>query len=149
MYQKCALMLFSTAGALALSATAAIAGWVPYGNTNPITSSSSRWVCGTTKAVTTDGKVLSQVCTVRTPDGEKVQGAVIVRNNRTSLFSTTASMNVRYSNGYLYGSWSCSSSGVGANSWSVCFGTTFPGSYYSYYTDGYAYNVQLPRSPLN
>jgi hypothetical protein len=149
MYKKYALILFSTAVTLGVSATAAAAGWKPYGNTNPITSSSSRWVCGKTIAVTTDEKVVSQVCTVRNPSGEYVQGAVIVRNNRTSLFSTTASMSVHYANDYTYGSWSCSSSGVAANSWSVCFGTTFPSSYYSYYTKGYANNVVLPRSPLN
>jgi hypothetical protein len=149
MYQKCALMLFSTAGALALSATAAIAGWTPYGNTNPITSSPSSWVCGATKAVTTDGKVLSQVCTVRSSSGQSVRGAVIVRNNRASLFTTTASMSVYYYSGTLYGNWSCSSSGVGANSWSVCFGTTFAASNSSHYTTGYANNVWLGNSGTN
>ncbi len=149
MYKKCALMLFSTAGALALGATAAMAGWTSYGSTNPITSSSSSWVCGATKPVTTDGGVISQACTVRTASKAYVQGAVIVRNNKTSLYTTNAGMAVFYSGRNLYGSWGCSSSGVAANSWSVCFGTTFPADNHSYYTSGYANNVPLPDTGFN
>ncbi len=147
MYKKCALMLFSTAGALALGATAAMAGWSSYGSTNPITSN---WECGMTKPVTTDGSVVSQVCTVRTANKEYFQGAVIVRNNKTSLFNTNAGLAVfYYSSGNLYGSWGCSSSGVAAKSWSVCFGPTFSAGSASYYTGGYANNVPLPYSPVN
>jgi hypothetical protein len=146
MYKKCALMLFSTAGALALSTTAAMASWRPYGNTNPITSG---WKCGTTGQVTTDGKVLGQVCTVRSADRRFVTGAVIVRNNNSYLYTTSAGMTVYFSNGNQKGRWTCSSSGVAANSWSVCFGTTFEANGDSYYTYGSANNVLLPRSATN
>jgi len=149
MYKKCALILFSTAGALTLGTTAAMAGWASYGNTPPTTLGTSTWVCGTTKPVTTDGSVVSQGCTVRTADGQYIQGAVIVRNNRTSAFTTNAGMATFYLNGSLHGSWGCSSSGVAANSWSVCFGTTVPASIYYYYTGGYANNVPLPSSGNN
>ena len=150
MYKKFALMLFSAAGAVALQATAATAGWVSYGSTNPITSSSSSWKCGTTKPVTTDGQVLSQVCTVRSPTGQSVRGAVIVRNNKTSLFTTIAGMVVYYSYpGAFRDNSDCSESGIAPNSWSVCFGTTFEANGDSYYTYGSANNVLLPRSATN
>ncbi len=54
-----------------------------------------------------------------------MQAAVIVRNNRSSLFSVSAKMDLWDApSGYL-GDWACASSGVGANSWSVCFGRSF------------------------
>ena len=146
MYKKCALMLFSTAGALALSTTAAMASWRPYGNTNPITSG---WKCGTTGQVTTDGKVLGQVCTVRNADRRFVTGAVIVRNNNSYLYTTSAGMTVYFSNGNQKGRWTCSSSGVAANSWSVCFGTVFAADGYTYKTAGQANFVSLGYSPIN
>lgn len=52
-----------------------------------------------------------------------MQAAVIVRNNRSSLYSAAAFMDLRTASAGL-GNWSCANSGVGANSWSVCFGTT-------------------------
>jgi hypothetical protein len=123
MYKKFALMLFSTTGALALQTTAATAGWVPYGNTNPITSSNSSWRCQSTQPVT--DTVKAQACTVRSPEG-RVRGAVIVRNNNSYLYSVRANMTVFYEDGRFRGDYSCSSSGVGANSWAVCFGADFP-----------------------
>jgi hypothetical protein len=135
MYKKFALMLFSTTGALALQATAATAGWMPYGNTNPITSSSASWRCNSTKSIGTN--VGAQVCTVRSAT-EGVRGAIIVRNNNNSLYSVSASMTVYYDHDGFRGNWSCSSSGVGANSWSVCFGTYFAPGFNQYYTGGYA-----------
>lgn len=147
MYKKCTLMLFSTVGALALSATAAMAAWQSYGNTNPITSSSSTWKCQSSIKVATN--VNSQVCTVRSANGQYVQGAVIIRNNNSYLYTANASMTVYYPNRSTRGSWSCSSSGVGANSWSVCFGTTFAANGYSYYTGGYANNVWLGTTGYN
>jgi len=139
MYKKFALMLFSTTGALALQATAAVAGWMPYGNTNPITSSSASWRCASTKPIATN--VGAQVCTVRGSQG--VRGAIIVRNNTNSLYSVSANMTVYYDHGSTRGNWSCSSSGVGANSWSVCFGTYFAPGFNQYYTKGYANNIFL------
>lgn len=147
MYKKFALMLFSATGALALQATAATAGWVSYGNTSPITSSSSSWKCQTTQAVANN--VGAQVCTVRSADGQSVQGAVIVRNNNSYLYSTSVRMTVYYDYGGTRGNWSCSSSGVGANSWSVCFGPTFAALGYRYSTSGYANSTWLGTSPYN
>jgi hypothetical protein len=104
-------------------AAAAAGRWVPYGNNNPITGSPSTWVCGGTIPVASD--VLAQACTIRTPSLAYVQSAVIVRNNRSSLYSLYATSRM-YSSVYNYeiGSWTCDSSGVGAHSWSVCFGET-------------------------
>jgi hypothetical protein len=147
MYKKCTLMLFSTAGALALGATVAMAaGWRPYGNTSPITSG---WACGTTRRVTDNETVLGQVCTVRSADRRFVTGAVIVRNNNSFLYSTSAGVTLFYPNGNRKGHWSCSLSGVAANSWSVCFGTTVPANGDSYYTYGYANTRSLLYSPTN
>lgn len=102
--------------------TAATGTWRPYGNTNPITSSKSTWHCASTKRVATN--VGAQVCAIRSPGGGAVQGAVIVRNNRSNLYSVRAAMDLVTSSGQSLGVWVCSSSGVGANSWSVCFGRT-------------------------
>ncbi|WP_229373602.1 hypothetical protein [Umezawaea beigongshangensis] len=57
-----------------------------------------------------------------------MQAAVIVRNNRSSLYSVEAGMDLYTSSGTYQGDWLCQSSGVGANSWSVCFGRTLPQS---------------------
>ncbi|MFI5531799.1 hypothetical protein ACIA8O_25030 [Kitasatospora sp. NPDC051853] len=103
------------------AAAADSGSWRAYGNTNPITSSSSTWHCAGSKTIATD--VLAQVCAIRSAGGGAVQAAVIVRNNRSSLFSVQAAMDL-YNSSASLGSWVCSSSGVGANSWSVCFGKT-------------------------
>lgn len=102
-------------------AAAADGAWRAYGNTNPITSSSSTWRCASTKEVADN--VHAQVCAIRSAAGNSVQGAVIVRNDRSSLYSLAAYMDLRTSSANL-GLWECSFSGVGANSWSVCFGKT-------------------------
>lgn len=150
MYKKFALMLFSATGALALQATAATAGWVSYGNINPITSSSSSWRCNSTKALGTSTRVGAQVCTVRSADGRGVQGAIIVRNDNSYLYSTDARMTVYYDFGSSRGNWSCPSSGLRANSWSVCFGTTFPAiGNYKYSTRGYANSTDLGTTGYN
>ncbi|MGW6776196.1 hypothetical protein ACWGBX_38060 [Streptomyces sp. NPDC055037] len=110
--------------ATAGSAAAAESGsWRPYGNTNPITSSTSLWRCARTVHIESD--VLAQVCAVRASNGNGngVQEAVIVRNERSSSYRATAAMDLANSSGYL-NEWTCSSSGVGAKSWSVCFGRT-------------------------
>jgi hypothetical protein len=96
--------------------------WRAYGNTNPITSSSSTWHCAITQPIGTN--VGAQVCAIRSAGGGAVQGAVIVRNNRASLYSVTAAMDLYTSSNIYLGDWVCPSSGVGANSWSVCFGRT-------------------------
>jgi hypothetical protein len=126
MYKKYALMLFSLMGALAVDFTLsrpAMAGWQSYGSTNPITSTTSslawRWTCGRTEGVPTN--LASQVCVVRDSTRNYVRGAVIVRNNNSSLYSASASVQITNSTTTFDDS-SCSSSGVGANSWSVCYG---------------------------
>lgn len=99
--------------------------WRAYGNTNPITSSSSAWACGQTYAVTSDELVKAQVCAVRAPNGLGVQAAVVVRNNRSSLYALNATAHLfGYESRNRLGTWNCPSSGVAANSWSVCFGQT-------------------------
>jgi hypothetical protein len=120
------LALGLAAAAPASASAAATGSWHAYGNTNPITSSSSTWHCAGSKAVTTN--VVAQVCAIRSPGGASVQGAVIVRNNRSSLYSVAASMDLYTTSGTKLGDWACASSGVGANSWSVCFGSTLPQS---------------------
>jgi hypothetical protein len=147
MYKKFALMLFSATGALALQATAAMAGWTPFGNTNPITSTGGKWRCQSTQPISNN--VGAQVCTIRFPSTDdypygRIQGAVIVRNNNNYLYSVRANMTVYYENGGPRGDYSCSSSGVGANSWSVCFGTKFPSLMNTrYQTWGYANDTNL------
>jgi hypothetical protein len=124
-------------------AAAATGSWRAYGNTNPITSSSSTWHCAGTKTIATS--VGAQVCAIRSSGGGSVQGAVIVRNNRSSLYSVQAAMDLYNSSGKL-GAWECSSSGVGANSWSVCFGQTISQSG-SVDSVGIANGVSLGVSP--
>jgi hypothetical protein len=147
MYKKFALMLFSAAGAVALQATAATAGWVSYGNTSPITSSNSTWRCNST--VQMDSNVGAQVCTVRSASGTGVQGAIIVRNNNSYVYTTNAVMIVYYDYGGTRGNWSCPWSGVAANSWSVCFGSTFAANGYNYSTWGHANTTILGTTGYN
>jgi len=147
MYKKFAQMLFSATGALVLQATAATAGWVSYGETNPITSRNSTWECQRTQSVSTNVEV--QVCTVRSASGTDVQGAIIVWNNNTYLYSTNARMTVYYEYGNVRGDWSCRWSGVAAHSWSVCFGSTFAARGYRYSTEGYANGKYLGTTWYN
>ncbi|RRQ81119.1 hypothetical protein CQW39_04750 [Streptomyces griseofuscus] len=131
---------------LATAGSAAAAGggsWHAYGNTNPITSSSSTWRCAGTVPVATD--VSAQVCAIRSSGGGAVQGAVIVRNNRSSLYSVQAAMDLATPSASL-GAWACPSSGVGATSWSVCFGPTLSQSG-PVNSVGEANNVNLGMSP--
>ncbi|MFC7617183.1 hypothetical protein ACFQV2_30915 [Actinokineospora soli] len=115
--------VFGLSVATAGSAAAATGEWRAYGNTNPITSSSSTWHCNLTVIIATD--VSAQVCAIRSASKTSVQGAVIVRNNTSSLFSASALIYVYNAHGFPQGEWQCPSSGVGANSWSVCFGQSF------------------------
>jgi hypothetical protein len=156
MHKKPALILFSRVGALALSFTSlfqvevAIASWRPYGNTNPIRSSTSTWECGITYPLATG--VGAQVCIVRTPDRKSTQGAIIVQNRSSSLYSASAGVSVYREDTSSMGSWECSRSGVAANSWSVCFGDTIRAitSYdnYTYRATGYVNMTDLGFSPL-
>jgi len=113
-------VLLGLAVVTAAPASAATGSWKAYGDTNPITSSPHTWVCAASRTIATN--VLAQVCVIRSSSGGSVQGAVIVRNNRSSAFSTTASVDLWTENKGQIAWWECPSSGVGATSWSVCFG---------------------------
>jgi hypothetical protein len=112
-------IILATAG----SASAAETGtWRAYGNTNPVTSSSSTWHCAST--VNVSYTVKAQVCAIRSASGTGVQAAVIVRNNGTGLFVGPASMDLATRTVYL-GRWDCPAGwGVKPGTWSVCFGRT-------------------------
>jgi hypothetical protein len=109
------------------SPAAASAGrWVPYGNDNPIDGSPSHWKCGATRQLLSD--IYAQACVIRTPDYSGVQTAVIVRNERPRLASVQAETQIFRRNETdilaYFDYWTCDSSGVARNSWSVCFGKT-------------------------
>ncbi|AXB44280.1 hypothetical protein [Amycolatopsis albispora] len=75
--------------------------------------------------------VLAQTCLVKSPDGDAMQGAVIVRNNQSSLYQANVSVSLFRPSGHqVLEDWDRPKSGVGAKSWSVCFGKTitYPGS---------------------
>lgn len=119
------VLAVSVVAALLLSAgvaSAATGVWRPYGNTNPITSSPSTWHCASSQPI--GSNVVAQVCAVRSASGGAVQGAVVVRNNNAGTYSVSAGMDLRTSSNVSLGNWNCSASGVGGNSWSVCFGDT-------------------------
>lgn len=140
MHKKYALILFYAIGALAVSFMSALqpvvgatGSWTPYGSKNPIKSSKSNWECAKTQPI--DFNVGSQVCTVRTANAQFVQGAVIVQNKNNYLYSANASVTVVI-NGYDK-TWNCKKSGIGANSWSVCFGETVSLNNNPVYSYGY------------
>lgn len=121
--------------------------WSPYRDKNPITSSSSTWKCGSTQTVTAN--VFAQACAIRSPGRGSVQAAVVVRNNRPSLYSVEAAVElIRATPGiHIPERWECARSGVGANSWSVCFGKTLAISDPVMVPQGGANGVLLPQSP--
>ncbi|WP_250009224.1 hypothetical protein [Actinoplanes sp. M2I2] len=98
--------------------------WRSYA-TNPINAGSSTWRCGDAKGIGTD--ISGRPCIIRTADRESVQGAVVILNNRSSIVPVEAAVVVRAAayEPFELGEWHCSRSGVGARSWSVCFGETF------------------------
>jgi hypothetical protein len=135
-------------------AAAATGSWVAYGNKNPITTSESTWKCAATQPVTADGKVGAQVCAIRSADKNAVQAAVIVRNNRSSLYGVEAAADLsRFAfvggdvNAGFYDRWTCSRSGVAANSWSVCFGESVPKQPWTWDARGGANGIDLGVSP--
>ena len=128
---------------LATANPAAAAGvWKPY-STNPI---GSGWACGATDSPASS--VYAQACLIESPDGNYRQTAVIVNNRRSSAFSARAELNLLDNDYDLLQLERCTSSGVAANSISVCFGQT------RRHTSG-ALNratvndYELPDSPIN
>lgn len=103
-------------------AAAATGAWLNYRNTNPITVSESIWRCGTTEEIASD--VVAQVCAIRSPSGASKQGAVIVRNNRSTTFVSTADVQLWDTAQDLVGDWNCAQANLTAHSWVVCFGKT-------------------------
>jgi hypothetical protein len=104
-------------------AAAATGVWRSY-RTNPVDSGTSIWMCGPYKTVTTN--VSARSCAIRSSAAnDLVQGAVVVQNDRSGLYSVEAATDLSNSTlSTFYGRWTCSSSGVGGHSWSVCFGKT-------------------------
>jgi hypothetical protein len=130
-------------------AAAARGRWKSYGNTNPISSSPSTWSCGRTRDIEFgDYSVVAQSCAIRTPDGTGVQVAIIVRNNRSSLYGVAAQVTMNDSYEVRLGVWGCATSGVAPDSWSVCFGETrpSPGPVHTG-SDLYINGFMLARSP--
>jgi hypothetical protein len=135
--------------AMAGPAAAAAGVWVPYGKINPITSSTNAtWVCGRTDPIEgTAGKVIAQVCAIRSRTSrDRVQAAVIVKNNRSSLYATDAAAALwDVQRGRAVNRWECLRSGVAANTWSVCFGETISYSW-NVYAQGGANGTELSPS---
>jgi hypothetical protein len=82
------------------------------------------WQCAGSGSIVNQTQVFAQVCAVRSSGRGQVQGAVIVHNEGSSPFVTTADVDVTDSINRRLGEWTCSSSGIAAHSWSVCFTPT-------------------------
>ena len=131
-----------SAGPAAAADSVGVGTWVAYGTKNPITSSTATWRCATTKTIATS--VLAQTCAIRSSGGGSVQGAVIVRNNRSTAFSTDAYVSL-YDYEYvleLY-SWYCGSKALAPGGWTVCFGSTWSWEYPVYVLYAEANSVSL------
>ncbi|GAA0246708.1 hypothetical protein [Cryptosporangium japonicum] len=121
-------VVVAVAGAVLFAATPATAAateygtWRVYGNTNPITSSTSTWACGATRTV--ESGVGAQVCAIRSPGGGAVQAAVIVRNDRSSYYLVEVATELQVPFIRSLGRWECLTAAMAANSWIVCFGRT-------------------------
>lgn len=103
-------------------AAAAAGVWRAYGDTNPSTIGTSTWSCADPTTITPG--VLAWACAIRSRDRVHVQVAVVVRNTQPSLYAAEATVAMAGVAGKALGEWECSNSGVGANSWSACYGET-------------------------
>lgn len=134
--------------AIAGPAAAATGVWRAYGNTNPITSSDSTWKCGSSEKIGI--YTVAQVCAIRSPSGASVQSAVIVRNNSSSVSYAQVWVDL-WTRDVQLNYWECPRSGVGGNSWSVCFGQTLAhrGSVQATASaqGDYTSSTSLPESP--
>jgi hypothetical protein len=97
--------------------------WQSY-TTSPITGPST-WKCSYSDPF--DTNMLAQFCVVRTQNGSGVQGAMIVRNNRDTLYGAQVAIKLQ-DNLFIWGQWVCPRSGIAPHTWSVCYGETFPHS---------------------
>ncbi len=135
-----------SAGPAAAADPVADGSWVTYGTRNPITSSTSTWKCGSTKSIATS--VSAQTCAIRSAGGSSVQGAVIVRNSRSTAFKTNAFVSVYdYELVESLGSWYCGSKALAPGGWTVCFGSTFSYAWPVYVLYAEANSVSLGTSP--
>jgi hypothetical protein len=98
--------------------------------------------------------VLAQVCAIRSANRAAVQAAVIVRNNKSSLYGVEAAADLsRFAEvagdpaAGFYDRWTCSRSGVAAHSWSVCFGASVPKEVHDWDARGGANGKDLGVSP--
>jgi len=134
----------ATAGPAAASGSLS---WRNFGNTDPINSSGlSSWACATSVTIATD--VVAQVCGIVAPDGVSVQAAVIVRNNRSSVYSVQTTMNLTdASTDEQFWNEGCRPSGVGAHSWAVCFGFTEDWPFGPVFSHSFANDIFLGNSP--
>jgi hypothetical protein len=94
--------------------------WRAFGNTNPVSSSSSEWHCAASEQIGVN--VVAQVCVINSADDLSVQAAVIVRNNKPVEYDAQASMSLMAAARTFTSV--CPLSGVAPDSWSVCFGPT-------------------------
>jgi len=131
-----------SAGPAAAADSVGVGTWVAYGTKNPITSSAATWKCAATKTIATS--VLAQTCAIRSSGGGAVQGAVIVRNNRSTAFSTDAYLSL-YDYEYIIELYSvyCGSKALAPGGWTVCFGSTWSWEYPVYVLYAEANSVSL------
>jgi hypothetical protein len=131
-----------TAGPATASTAAAVypGVWRSY-QSNPI---GPRWYCRNT-ATSIGADISGRPCIIHSADGQYVQGAVVILNNRSTVVPVEAAVNV-YDDLGKYGEWHCGRSGVGGSSWSVCFGNTFRYTGFDY-THGGANGTDLGTSP--
>ncbi|MEV4350299.1 hypothetical protein AB0J83_38065 [Actinoplanes sp. NPDC049596] len=104
-------------------AAAASGTWRSYENdNNPIKYSPHFWDCAATKEIAND--IFAQLCVVKRDSSPHAgTAAVIVRNNRSTLYSAEARGDlVAFADKSHLGYWTCSRSGVGPGTWSVCWG---------------------------
>ena len=139
-----ALCLVTAAPAAAASDSGA---WQAYGNNNPIkTTAPWAWFCGSSYPF--DTYMLAQACVVRPVSGTGAKAAVIVRNNRSSLYGVQVAMTLNnVSDKQGLGRWVCGNSGVAAHSWSVCYGQPINAGNPVYVKDAGVNGQPLPPSP--
>lgn len=118
--------------------------WVAHGEIDPVRGPSV-WRC--TGPVAFDTGVTARVCAIRTPDGTRVQGAVVIRNNRPGLYGAEVAFRLRTYIGLFKWRWSCPRSGVASGTWSVCYGRTFPFEPDVWVYEAGANGQSLPESP--
>lgn len=130
------------------ASAAAYGSWHHYGNTNPITSSSSTWRCGSSTNLSSVS--VGQICAIRSSSGTSAQAALIIRNNATyTIWHGGGWFKLRNLSGTTAGEWDCASpeEGIAPKSWSVCFGETLSPKLEMVRTRGGVGGLTLEASP--